>query len=143
MEMYTRTNVKQWLGQRQAEEDRRRRVTGLPFEEPRLRLLPGGQDEYGPYCGRRSFFSAIKRVLWVCGFGTFLPAPGPIHQLADRHILAYLRDKFNPLRHSEVSSKLPPPRRFRVNENFVTYGSDKKDKNLGTAGPHHSEANQL
>ncbi|KAL8451743.1 hypothetical protein Emed_001905 [Eimeria media] len=125
------TNVKQWLGQRQAEEDRRRRVTGLPFDEPRLRLLPGGQDEYGPYCGRRSFFSAIKRVLWVCGFGTFLPAPGPIHQLADRHILAYLRDKFNPLRHSEVSSKLPPPRRFRVNENFVTYGSDKKDKNLG------------
>ncbi|KAL8441686.1 hypothetical protein Emag_006978 [Eimeria magna] len=93
------TNVKQWLGQRQAEEDRRRRVTGLPFDEPRLRLLP---------------------------------APGPIHQLADRHILAYLRDKFNPLRHSEVSSKLPPPRRFRVNENFVTYGGDKKDKNLGT-----------
>ncbi|KAL8271382.1 hypothetical protein Esti_004716 [Eimeria stiedai] len=136
-------NVKQWLGQRQAEEDRRRRVTGLPLDEPRLRLLPGGQDEYGPYCGRRSFLSAIKRVLWVCGFGTFLPAPGPIHQLADRHILAYLRDKFNPLRHSEVSSKLPPPRRFRVNENFVTYGSDKKDKNLGTTGQHWSSARSL
>ncbi|KAL8440448.1 hypothetical protein Efla_005590 [Eimeria flavescens] len=134
------TSVKQWLGQRQLEHDRRRRITALPFDEPRLRLLPGGHDEYGPYCGRRSVLSAIKRFLWICGLGTCLPAPGPVHQLVDRRILAFLRDKFNPLRHSDMSSKLPPPRRFRVNENFVTYGREKKDKNLGSldkdvAGP--------
>ncbi|XP_026190015.1 uncharacterized protein LOC34622156 [Cyclospora cayetanensis] len=126
------TNVKQWLAQRQVEHDRRRRVTALPFEEPRLRLLPGGQDEYGCYCGRSSLISAIKRLLWICGFGSCLPAPGPVHQLVDPRILAFLRDKFNPLRHSDVSSKLPPPRRFRVNENFVTYGGEKKDKDVGT-----------
>ncbi|CDJ64673.1 adenylate and guanylate cyclase catalytic domain-containing protein, putative [Eimeria necatrix] len=124
-------NVKHWLAQRQAEHDKRRRVTGLPFGEPRLRLLPGGQDEYGPFCGTSSLLSAVKRLLWVCGFGACLPAPGPVHQLVDRRILAFLRDKFNPLRHSEVSTKLPPPRRFRVNENFVTYGGDKKEKDLG------------
>ena len=95
----------------------------------------GGQDAYGSYCGTGSLLSAVKRIIWVCGLGTCLPAPGPVHQLIDRRILAFLRDKFNPLRHTEISSKLPPPRRFRVNENFVTYGGDKKDKDLGIIGP--------
>lgn len=99
-----------------------------------LFCVTGGQDEYGPFCGTSSLLSAVKRLLWVCGFGACLPAPGPVHQLVDRRILAFLRDKFNPLRHSEVSTKLPPPRRFRVNENFVTYGGDKKEKDLGAQG---------
>lgn len=113
---------------------------GAPSIASTLRALStaGGQDEYGPYCGSSSFLSAVKRTLWVCGFGACLPAPGPVHQLVDRRILAFLRDKFNPLRHSDVSSKLPPPRRFRVNENFVTYGGDKKDKDVGTLGPYTS-----
>ncbi|CDI77014.1 Chromosome III, complete sequence, related, partial [Eimeria acervulina] len=85
--------IKHWLAQRQAEHDRRRKVTGLIFGEPRLRLLPG-----------------------------------PVYHFVDRRILAFLRDKFNPLRHPEVSAQLPPPRRFRVNEDFVAYGSEKKDK---------------
>ncbi|PFH32645.1 hypothetical protein BESB_012570 [Besnoitia besnoiti] len=122
-------SVKQYLAQKQADVDARRKSTKLPFSHPRPRLLPGGHDEYGWFCGMGSCWSLAKRVAWLVG-GCFCVRTPRVTQdpLGSHEFGAELRERFNPLRHKSVADRLPPPRRFRINENFLSYTGAADEK---------------
>ncbi|PHJ22597.1 guanylyl cyclase, partial [Cystoisospora suis] len=121
--------VKHYLAQKQADVDARRKATRLPFTHPRPRLLPGGHDEYGWMCGMGSCQSMLKRWAWFMGGCLCIKTPVPAEDtLGSQEFCSELRERFNPLRHKSVADRLPPPRRFRINENFLSYTSAADDK---------------
>eukprot|EP00070_Physeter_catodon_P037375 XP_028344269.1 uncharacterized protein LOC114486137 [Physeter catodon] len=76
-----------------------------------------------------SLWSLLKRIFWFLGGCIcYTPSPGVPLPSADQtaaspEFCAELRERFNPRRHKNVADRLPPPRRFRINENFLVYGS--------------------
>lgn len=80
-------------------------------------------------CGMGSFRSMIKRWAWFMGGCCCIKTPVPAEDtLGSQEFCSELRERFNPLRHKSVADRLPPPRRFRINENFLSYTSAADDK---------------
>ncbi|KFG53007.1 guanylyl cyclase, partial [Toxoplasma gondii FOU] len=135
-------SVKQYLAQKQADVNYRRKASKHPFSQPRPRLLPGGHDEYGLFCGMGSCWSLFKRSLWFMGGCCLMDTPNVADDFtASPALCAELRERFNPLRRKSVADRLPPPRRFRINENFLSYtgaseekGADGVQRDLGGKG---------
>ncbi|CBZ50397.1 putative adenylate and guanylate cyclase catalytic domain-containing protein [Neospora caninum Liverpool] len=125
-------SVKQYLALKQADVNFRRKASKLPFTHPRPRLLPGGHDEYGWFCGMGSCLSLFKRALWFMGGCCWMDTPNLADEfVASPELCVELRERFNPLRHKSVADRLPPPRRFRINENFLPYTGATDEKGDG------------
>lgn len=122
------------MSQRQEEHDKRR-VGEESSSSDRSRS--GGVRKGGPGAEAllsslfRGFVSRMQRCLWILGLGVCAKPPPPDRPWANRQTLAELRESFNPLRNRDVSSKLPPPRRFRINDNFVVYEEKKAKTRAG------------